>query len=217
MSNFLRDYPMIIVPAGGQIVQPGLGSLFIVRESSAGFDWEADNSGKNFAEGGWEFDFGAAEFRRLTVYNRSATAQLTIDARIGFGSGKRGAKFDYLRVRGTKPVGTPIKLPGTVTVVDGVITAGAANLVSIPGVASNGAGYVAAGIAVGARRRQAIFSSTSQNTMYICDANNVILAVMGQAAVAGSPAFGFTFENDTDLKLGGTINEVCQVMELFNI
>ena len=215
-SNYLKDFP-VTVPAGGIHVLRFPGSLFVVRESSAGFDIELDDSSsKTFCEGGMWIDTGVDRFGAITIYNRSTTAVLTADLRIGTGSGKAGVQYDYLRVRTTKPVGTAGQFGGYVTLTAGQISAGSANLVSIPGIATADAKYSAAGIPAGSRRRQIIVTNTGSDDLVITDSNNNLLARFGGGA--SSTSVSFTFESDADLKIGslGGGSPYYNVCELFN-
>ena len=97
-SPAIKDFDRKIA-AGGFLEISCYGTLLVIKEASAGFDFSFDDGPKSFGEGGYSVDTGTDYFRTVTVHNRSTTAALTVSLRIGKGSGQAGVKYDYLRKR----------------------------------------------------------------------------------------------------------------------
>lgn len=215
MSRFYNRLYTPTLIAGAMLSIPGPGSLIVIKEASAAFDLEIDDDGKSTYEGGFTIDTGTDKFQGLKVYNRSTTAALTLQMFVGSGSGIKGVTYDYQKVRATAPVSTCGAFGAGVTITACVITGNAANLILIPGIATSAAKYVAAGIPVGARRRQIIVTNNSAADMVLTDSLNNILARFGSGSTLST---SFTFESDADLKLGCLAgSQEYYIAELFNV
>lgn len=186
------------------------GSLLHIFESTASFDFEFDDDGKNSGRAGMQIATGAEKFRTVTIYNRSATAPLTVELLIGFGSGEPGIKYDYLRTRQTKLV-----VAGNAGVYS-LIPAGL--IVSFPGIATNNVYYSVPGVPSGSRRRQ--FVVTNLSTANILSIYNSELKFLGELGVRSSATAtppAFTLETDADVSIVGTAGSPYLFTELFYV
>lgn len=87
------------IPAGSGQQFGAPGSLVVIKDASAPFDLEFDDDGRSTFEGGFNIDTGADRFKKLHLYNRSATDALTGALYVGKGSGKAGVSYSYERIR----------------------------------------------------------------------------------------------------------------------
>lgn len=86
-----------LTAAQSQASFPAFGSKLLITEATAAFQIAFDDRQFNTVRPGMQFDFGAQNFRRVTIKNLSATADLVLEMFYGTAQ----VTFDYLRTRST--------------------------------------------------------------------------------------------------------------------
>lgn len=130
-----------LTAARGQDTFPAFGSKLLITEATAAFQIAFDDRQANTVRPGMSFDFGAQNFRRITITNLSATADLVFELFYGTAA----VQFDYLRTRST----TIRARVDAVTTVGGIVLSGVAT-------AADATNWL---IPAGSRRKHAILTN----------------------------------------------------------